>query len=382
MSSISSSQGPSRAELSEQYNTQKAEKQELEAAHNAEMDHLKNSYAIQKADSADRFETSIQAEKGAHYEHLRNLKSQLNREQKSLEHQREEVIGGKTSQLKLDEIKTERDGRSRINEVMRKYAEAEAYERKRMLEAETEIRTDHRKNAELIIGDSQKRLSALSEEKAAYLDSQKLSHSTALNEMQTHFQGMRGHTEKQYNQELNTLQARAKTDLTERKLASATVLKNFETPLQDPFYGIKRFESDLLDIGEAYVLRVKVPDYERKQFKVQVAGQEIQLTGVRTNDQKAELEPGRTVATRSYQNVTERYALDTPVDGRSMVYKEDGEWLEYTLPKFGQHHRISDQYRKPLGYAEDKSLAKDLEFKNTLPRPASVKDDGNSGTMA
>jgi HSP20 family molecular chaperone IbpA len=97
-----------------------------------------------------------------------------------------------------------------------------------------------------------------------------------------------------------------------------------------------------MDIGDAYVLRVKVPEYERKQFKVHVAGQEIQLQGVRTSDEKVDLEPGRSVATRSYQNISERYALDAPVDGKSMVYKEEGDWVEYTIPKFGQNHRVSD----------------------------------------
>ncbi|MBC7396288.1 MAG: hypothetical protein H7333_02500 [Bdellovibrionales bacterium] len=381
MSSISSTT-PNRAELSEQYKSQQAEKKELEATHTSEMDNLKNSYAVEKADTEDRFETSIQAEKGAHYDHLRNLKSQLNREQRVLEHQRDETVTQKSSQLKTDEIRTERDGRARINEVVRKYAEAEAYERKRMLEAESEIRTDHKKSAELIIGDSQKRLNKLAEEKAAYLEGQKETHATAIGQMEHHFQDLRGNLEKQHAGELSNLENRTKTELNDRKIASATLIQNFDTPMKDPFYGIKRFESDLLDQGDAYILRVKVPEYERKQFKVQVAGQEIQLTGVRTNDQKVEIEPGRTAATRSYQNVTERYALASPVDGRSMVYKEDGEWLEYTLPKFGENHRVSDQFRKPLAYEEDKALAKDLEFKNTLPRPASVKGDAGSGTMA
>ena len=382
MSSIPSNPSSNRAELSEQYKTQQAERQELEANHSAEMNNLKNSYAVEKADSEDRFETSIQAETGAHYDHLRNLKSQLNRESRELEHERTEVIGQKTNEFKLDEVRTERDGKSRVSDLMRKYAEAEAFERKRMLSAESEMRTDHKKNAELIINDSQKRLNSLAEEKASYLDSQKENHATALSQMQDHFQTIRGGTEKQYASELVSLESRTKADLNERRLASATAIESFDNKAKDSFYGLKRFESDLLDIGDAYILRVKVPEYERKQFRVQVAGQEIQLKGVRTNDQKAEIEPGRTVATRSYQNVTERYALASPVDGRSMVFKEEGDWLEYTLPKFGEHHRISDQFRKPLAVTEDKQLAKDLEFKNTLPRPASVKDDVGSGTMS
>lgn len=382
MSSISSNPSSGRAELSEQYKTQQSEKQELEATHEAEMNNLKNSYAVEKAGSEDRFESSIQAEKGAHYDHLRNLKSQLGRETRQLEHERSEVIGQKTNEFKLDEVRTERDGKSRVSDLMRKYSEAEAFERKQMQSAESEIRTDHKKNAELILSDSQKRLNQLAEEKAAYLDGQKETHATALSQMQNHFQELRGGTEKQYASELGSLEARSKKDLNDRRIAGATTIENFDTKAKDDFYGLKRFESDLLDIGDAYILRVKVPEYERKQFKVQVAGQEIQLKGVRTNDQKAEIEPGRTVATRSYQNVTERYALAAPVDGRSMVFKEDGDWLEYTLPKFGEHHRISDQFRKPLAIAEDKALAKDLEFKNTLPRPASVKDDVGSGTMS
>lgn len=381
MSSISSSP-PNRSDLSEQYKAQQAEKKELESSHNAEMENLKHSYQAEKADTEDRFETSIQAEKGAHYDHLRNLKSQLTREQRGLEHERAEVIGQKTSELKMDEMKTERDGKSRISEAMRKYAEAETYERNRMLSAENEVRSDHKKNAELIISDSQKRLNSLAQEKTEYLDQQKTSHANALGEIHDHFEGIRSSTEKQYSGELKSLEARSQADLNDRKLANATTIENFKTEAEDPFYTIKRFESDLLDVGDSYLLRVKVPEYERKQFKVRVSGQEVQLNGVRTNDQKTELEPGRIISTRSYQNVVERYALASPVDGRSMVFKENGEWLEYTLPKFGEHHRVSDQNRRLTGITDDQTLAKDLDFKNTLPRPASAKDDVGNGTLS
>ena len=366
----------SRAELAEQYRAQQAEKEELEASHDAEINNLKKAYSTEKADLEDRFESSIQTEKGAQYDHLRNLKQQLNREDRTFTDTHNHAINQKQTDYRREEIAADQEGRGKVATAIQKYAAAEEYERNRALAAEAEVRDDHRKSAEFIISDSQKRLNALSDEKTKYLEQQKETHAVALDQMLNHYQDARAGTEKQYATEANALQTRADQELNSKRLANASIMAKFDAKQEDPFYQIKRFESDLLDLGESYLLRVKVPAYERTHFKVQVAGQEIQLQGIRSSDEKVDLEPGRSVATRSYQNISERYALGAPVDGKSMVYREEGDWLEYTIPKFGPNHRISDAYRKPPPMKEDLAIGKELNFKNTLPTPDTTRKGG------
>jgi HSP20 family molecular chaperone IbpA len=369
MSSISS-QYSNRTELADQYKAQQAEKEELENNHSAEVDNLKKSYTAEKANLEDHFESSLQSEKSAHYDHLRNLKQQMNREERNLQSTRDHLINQKQDTLRHEETQVEQDGRARVTQAIQKYAAAEEFERNRALKAQEQLQTDHRNNAEHIINDSQKRLNQLAEEKTNYLEEQKQAHAEALGQIGDHYQAARLQTQKQYASEADAISARANQDLNERRLASTSLIQNFDAKHDDPFYQIKRFESDLLETGDAFVLRVKVPDYERGQFRVQVSNQEIRLLGVRQSDEKVELEPGRSVATRSYQNIAEHYALSAPIDGRAMTYKEDGDWLEYTIPKFGPGHRVDESYRKPMAFS-DAAVTKELNFKNTLPTPQS-----------
>ena len=76
MSSIQTQFG-SNPDLAELLRAQKQQKEELQAAHEREIDHLKRSYAAEKADLQDRFESGAQSERLAHYDHLRNLKNQM-----------------------------------------------------------------------------------------------------------------------------------------------------------------------------------------------------------------------------------------------------------------------------------------------------------------
>lgn len=367
MASISS-QPPSRTDLNEQYRAQQAEKEEVRDQNETEIENLKKAYNAQKQDLKDRFEASAIAEKNATYENLRNMKSQLNRDERQMDAMQKELIGQKSANFTKEALDTEREGRTKVSNLRQQYVSAEETERNKLLEAEQLIRTDHKKSAEWLINNSQKKVEALRQEKEAFLENQKLTHAEALNQIEGHYHGIRADQLKAYQGEMQNVANQVGNDLDQRKLAALTYVKKHDTKQADPFYQLKRFDSDLLDIGDAYMLRVKVPEYERKQFRVQVSGQDIQLSGVRSSDETVQLEPGRSISTKSYQNISERYNLDSPVDGRSLTMKPEGDWLVYTLPKFGINHRVSDQY-KGQSYREKEPIGKELDFVNTLPKP-------------
>jgi HSP20 family molecular chaperone IbpA len=376
MSTIPSGSTPNRNELADQYRTQQAEKDEIKSRHETEVSELKKNYSHEKASLEDRFEQSIQDERLSHYDHLRNTKNQLQKEERMLEEKRREIVGGRESDLYKEQAKTEQDGRTRVNQLQQKYAAAEEYERNRALAAQEEVHTKHKQSAEGIINESNKNIGRLREQKETELVTQKETHAQAIDQIHGHYDGLRNQTENQYATEFKNFQERATADMDQRKLATLVTLQNYATRQNDPFYRMSRFDSTLHDAGDAYVLRVKVPEYERDQFKVQVSGQEIQLNGVRAHNEKAEVEPGRWLSTNSYQNVSERVPLDMPVDGRSMTVKADGDWVEYTLPKFGPNRRVSDQYKPNVNadaVRQDQSMEKELNFKNSLNKPTLPK---------
>ena len=369
MSTISSNP---RKELADQYLAQKSEKEALKDQHETEVEQLKKSYSSEKAALEDRFEQSVQGEKIAHYDQLRNTKRQMQNEERRLESQRSQIVGTAREDLNKEALKTEQEGRSKVDSLKTKYAAAEEYERNRATAAQQEVNTHHRKSAENILSDSEQKIKTLREQKEAELVLQKETNHEAVGQIREHYDGLRGSTQNQYAASLKDLDQRATDDLDQRRLASMVFINNYANRKTDPFYNMKRFESQLEDKGDAYTLRVKVPAYERDQFKVQVNGQEIQLSGVRSNNERVEVEPGRWVSSNAYENLNERISLDFPVDAKSMTLRNQGDWVEYTIPKFGPGRRVNDQY-KPSALVnmdrDDKALVKELEFVKTLPKP-------------
>jgi len=368
MSRISSA----RNELADQYRTQQAELDEMKDDHEKEVSQLKKNYSTEKASLEDRFEKSLQEDRLAHYDHLRDTKRQMQREERDLENRRKEVVDGHQHELYREQLQTEQDGRSHLNQLKQKYAAAEEYERNRAIAAQEEVRTHHKQTAESILSESNKRIQNLRDQKTAELETQKATHAKAVDQIRSHYDGLRTNVENQYAAGVANLESRAGAELDSRKRADMNVLKNYSERSHDPFYHLNRFDSDLRDDGDAYVLRVKVPPYERPQFQVHVSGQELHLTGTRSFQEKVETEPGRWVSTHSYQNVSEKVPLDVPVDGRSMTVQSDGDWVEYTIPKFSQHRRINDTYRpQPVASLDeqDREMARELNFGKNLPRP-------------
>lgn len=361
-----------RKELADQYKTLKSQKDELQANHETEVDNLKKSYSAEKANLEDRFEQSVQSERSSHYDQLRNTKRQMMSEERRLEDQRRQIVGDKKDELTKEAIKTEQEGKSNVDSIKQKYTVAEEYERNRSLEAQEQVRTTHKQSAEAIIADSNKKVQTLQEQKDAELVKQKETYSQSSEQVKKHYDDIRLNTTNQYSKGVEDLQVRAENDLDQRRLAAMIKVHNYATRQEDPFYNMKRFDSNISDIGDAYVLKVKVPEYERDQFKVQVSAQELRISGVRATNEQAEVEPGRWVTTSSYQNVSEKMQLDAPVDGKSMTVVHNGDWVEYTIPKFGPNRRINDLY-KPAAVVDmdraDKQLTKELEFGQTLQQP-------------
>ena len=380
MASINSS-SPSRADLTDQYRAQQAEKDQVKEQNEAEIENLKKAYAAQKEDLKDRYETSLQTDRQHTYENLRNTKMQLNREERQMDAVKNELLNQKQSEFTHEAVQTEQEGRAHLTQLRQQYVTAEDYERGKLLSAENEIRTGHKQVAEHILSDSQKKIEALRAEKMNYLEDQKTLHAQALGQIEGHYQDIRTQNLNTYQTDIQNVAHKISEDLNQRKLAGAEVIQKFDSKQGDPFYQIKRFESDLLDIGDAYVLRVKVPEYDRKQFRVQISGQEMQLSGVRSFDETVKLDSDRSISSKSYQNVSERYRLASPVDGRALTQKEDGEWMEYHLPKFGPNHRLVSQYHSPTSFADDKVAETELKFIDTLPTPTIPGNAKGRGPM-
>ena len=368
MSTIQTQYGNNQ-DLADLLRSQKQQKEELVASHEREMDHLKRSYAAEKADLQDRFESGAQADRLAHYENLRNLKSQITREEKNLEKLGKEALQNKSDALKNEEISIEKDGNARVDESRRKFAAIEEYERQRMNAASNEIKSDHSKSTRLMMQESEKALDSLRENQEKFLSDQKQMHGDSLHEIEDHYSSLRDQQTLRLQGELSALEEVTHRELNKKILDSSTRLNRYASQKTDPFYQLHRFDSDLQETPDTYVLKVKVPDHERKNLRIQATGQDIQLIGIRTSDQELN-QDGRILSSRSHQTISEKFNLPTPFDARAIQREETGDFVQFTLPKFGPNHRMGVNQEKPKNPAlDEKALTQDLKFAESLPEP-------------
>jgi HSP20 family molecular chaperone IbpA len=380
MSTIQGQYGTNQ-DLAEMLRSQKQQKEELVASHEREMDHLKRSYAAEKADLEDRFESGSQADRLAHYEHLRNLKNQITREEKNLEKLGKEALRGKSDALKNEEISIEKDGRARVDESRRKFAVIEEYERQRMNAASNEIHDDHSKNTRLLMQESEKALDSLRENQEKFIADQKQMHGDSLQEIEGHYTALRDQQTTRLQGELSALEEATHREIKKKVLESSGSLSRYDSQKSDPFYQLQRFDSELHETPDAYVLKVKVPDHERKNLRVQATGQDIQLIGIRTSDQEVNTE-GRILSSRSHQTISEKISLENPFDVRAIQREDQGEFVQFTVPKFGPNHRMSatPAPSKPPS-PNERDMNRDLRFAETLPEPGISKAKTTRGVL-
>lgn len=375
MSTISSTS--SNSDLAEQYAAQQAETESLKNSHEVEMDRLKKSYNAEKEDVKDRFETSIQHEKLQTYDNLRNTKKQYLSEEKQLKTAGDERIHQKRGEYQQEEERINKEGTVKVDAALKKSAALEEYQRNQAAIADTTTKGVHARNAQAIIQDSENKIEALRQNKIDVLDKRKAEHGVAVNQIKEHYDQRQNRLLAQHDAETLHIQQGVDKQINQSRLANSQRLDAHLQKQDDPFYHMNRTNSHFSDEGDYYQLSVKLPEYERKGFRVQITGHELQMSGVRSNDETAEAEPGHQVSTKSYQNFSERYQFDTPVDAKAMQTSQDGEWTVYTIPKYGQNHRMGEENAAAKIKRSDLEMAREVDFHDTLPLPTIVKDHGS-----
>lgn len=378
MSSISSTSN--KNELAEQYAAQQAEKEKLRDDHEVEMERLKQSYNSEKQDLQDRFETTLQHDKLRTYENLRNSKRQFSSAERQLDQAGNERIHQKEDELKSEEIRITKEGEAKVNEAVKKYAAIEEYQRNQASAADNMTRNNLSQNARLIIKDTENKVENLRQNKMDELDRRKSEHGVAVEQIRQHYNQRQNRLLYGHENETKRIQDGVDEQINESYFANANRLEAHLEKQEDPFYRLSVIESDFSDRGDHYQLKVRMPEHERKGFRVQISGQELQFSGTRSSKARGVVEEGHDVTTDNYQTFSERYKFDTPVDAKAMQMTQKGEWLFYTIPKYGPNHRMKEENVMAKIRHNDLAMAREVEFKETLPLPKIVKDNG-SGTM-
>jgi len=359
-------------DLAESLRSQKQQKEELQESHEREMENLKRSYSAEKAAMQDRFESGAQSERLAHYEHLRNMKNQLGREERNLEKLGRETLRNKADALRTEELTIEKEGREKVDEARRKASAIEEYERQRNNEAGAGVHENHLKNTRLLMQESERALEALRTNQEKFIADQKQMHGTSLLEIEDQFRTLRDRETARLGDGLAAVEENANRELHKMVLESSERISRYESQKLDPFYQLKRFDSEMQETPDAYILTVRVPPHERRSLRIQATPQDIQLIGIRSSERDLALE-GRTLSSRSHQTISEKFNLEAPVDARAVVREESGEAVRFTIPKIGPNHKGAGTGALKTARAEADSGTRELKFAETLPSPSISK---------
>lgn len=380
MASVNSTS--SRSEINDQYASQQAEKEKLRAEHEAEMERLHKTYSSEQEHLKDRYESAIQEEKIQTYENLRNTKRQFSSEEKALKDSGEKRIQQKQDEYQQEELRIDKEGTAKVQEALRKQAALEEYQRSQASIADTTARHQMSHSARAIIDENTQKIEKLRENKMEELEKRKAEHGVAVEQIRDHYDQRQNRLLAQHEKETMNIKNGVDAQINKANLDNAQRLNAHVEKLDDPFYQMSYIDSGFSDEGDYYLLSVRLPEHERKGFRVQISGQELQFSGMRSNKASAEVEPGHDVSTHSYQSFSERYKFDTPVDANAMQVAHDGEWMHYTIPKYGPNHRMREENIHKKINRLDLEMSRDVEFKDTLPLPKSVKKDYGSGTYS
>ncbi len=374
-------QSQQNQDLADTLRTQKKQKEEIQESHEREMENLKRSYAAEKAESVDRFESSAQNDRLNHYENLRKLKSQISREERDLESRGREAISNKSLRLQKEELLTEDEGRKRVDQTLKKYAALEEYQRQATKQANDEAHDLRERSTRQILESAETGVETLRQEKILYLDERKQNHAEALGGIEQHYQDMREGFETRHRDEFSAIEEKGFRELNQKRIEGSRNLSLQNELKSDPFYQLQRFESAMIDEGNSYRLSVKAPPHERKNLKIQANGQDVQLIGVRVSDLEA-FEQGRSISTRTHQTLSEKINLDAPIDARAITRTETEAGVEFRIPKFGPSHRMDSEARNAAeADRNNQRIAKQIRFAESLPVPAFVSPKAGKGTL-
>lgn len=373
MSTISSNR-ESKDTLSEQLQAQKEQKQRLRDQHEEEMDRLKKSYELERAATTDRFESSAQYEKLQHYDQLRRIKKQAQNEESDLARRAEERQSQVKNQYDHSLEQETKAGEGQLKDTQLKNAAKLEYENQKARDAQDFAKKNFSQNAELIERDAQEKLSKYAQSKSAAVENERSRTATAIGQIQTHFENEREDAQAHYQAGLADLQNSVQSDLDQKRLTYAHNLSEYSKRQSDPFYRLVRFENELKQDPNRYTLKLKIPPHERDKLRVQVVGQDLVVSGIRSTQEKTEVSPGHWVSTATFQNFSERFPLEYPVDASTLMTQQQGDWVEYSLLKRGPgYHELSQQLlTQKLNRQPNAELASSHEpdFPSTLPQPS------------
>ncbi|OFZ21746.1 MAG: hypothetical protein A2X94_15780 [Bdellovibrionales bacterium GWB1_55_8] len=299
-------------------------------------EHMREQYEERSVTQSAKQQAALENQRSKGYEALRDLKRaqdiELSRIKADGEKRKQEV----QQQNRTSIMEAERSGTMKLKDIQNTNMSMSHHEQKKGEMALSEMKAV---NAERLENQHQDRNQKLEQAAQAYRkEYERMSATTneAVRSSETRFNERYQNTVDSHDQIVERINSKASESLNQLREQNSGKLAAYETRAEDPFYQIVELGSELEDAGDAFVLRVTVPEYEQENMKVSLRGNDtLVLSGYRRNEDKLELEDGRTKRTAAFQSFSESMPLPAPVDAKGLTREYDDGELVIRVPKLG-----------------------------------------------
>jgi len=366
------------ADIAEDYRQSQIDREERKHAHDQEMNRLDRNYQTEIHDQKDRFDHSVQGEKLQHYENLRNLKHQMTKDEIALREQGRKRNENVTDELAKATNTEENKFRNQVSNLQTTHNIQLEQDNKLNQEQIDGLHKTYTTQQRILTEDNQRVYDQMQRAKHEELDKQMALTAMANDQTVKHFESERADTTSHFAQQFDEIQNLTQDSLHQLRTENALKLGSYESRLTDPFYRLVRVDAEVTETSDEVRIRVKVPPHERENVRLQISGNNAQVTGVRSNSERVETSPGHWVSTSSQQSFSERVTLPAPVDGHSLHVETEGDDLVYVMNKLTTH--VHPQFQSTQ-HASDRKPATQPDFPLNLPKPVLARETGRNGPI-
>jgi len=297
------------------------------------LDRIENDFNQRRAYQLDKQEQTLREEKQRGIEELQRLKDEHRKEVKRLKKESEREVesvksayknqlysvathGEKSIQRKTSELKTQSDYLLNQQREVEKSNQEQKIKRINSIGNETEKQVSQFKSSQL------KKIKKIQDNSQSDLSKLKSNISSRKKDLVM-----------TQRSEIQKIQDKTKSEIEKIQNEFSQKIDTYKKMQQDPFYSLVEIDADLIENKDAFILKAKIPQYEQKNVKVNIVGDQLILSGIRRNQEQRTDGDGKTLKTSSYQSYTKTFPLNWPVNQNELVRLFDNETVTIKIPK-------------------------------------------------
>lgn len=154
-----------------------------------------------------------------------------------------------------------------------------------------------------------------------------------LREKRKQFEQKFTHLEKEHNEIVQRTEERFRKQLDSLSSEYASTRQVAQTRKEDPFYHLKSLDHQIEETPEAYLVKIKVPEFEADNIILSAHNRTVKLAMNRRFSERLDGEQGRVNINKRSESFTQEFPVDKIVDSRSVSRKYEDGVLSFKILK-------------------------------------------------